>query len=414
MTMSDDSANRDALERVRAVRPILTGLERADRALGLAEGELGHAGPPFAPGVAPPTTVLNALAGATVHEGWAGDMDSARRMVLDGEIRLRPNHEIGAVSPMSGVVRPSQMLMRMEDAAGGPPGYATLAEKGRLVLRFGHYDESVAEGLHVLEHRIAPAIIGALPPGGLEIWPLVANGVAMGDDVHQRNIGGMLSFIAALPALSESLVGWLSGHPQFFLNFAMGAAKMGLDRARGIAGSSLVTAITRNGVDCGIQVAGCDGQWFTAPATIPVGGFYDGFTLADAHPDLGDSAIMETWGLGGCIAHTSPEIARQMGRDWSEAIAGGNAMRALFLGANDVIAPALAGTAGVGLGLDAARVAASPASGVRIHTGIAHRDGISGWIGVGVAEAPKDCFTAAMAALDAATAKDTEAKEVSA
>ena len=399
MQSSHDAANIEALKRIAAVRPVLAGMERADRALGLKEGELGHAGPPFSPGQTPPTTVLNALAGAALHEGWAGDLDHARRMVLDGEIRLRANHEIGAVSPMSGVVRPSQMLMRLDDADGGPPGYATLAEKGRRVLRFGHYDDAVAAGLDVLEHRIAPAIVGALPPGGLEIWPLVARGVEMGDDVHQRNIGGMLSFIAALPGLSQSVTEWLADHPQHFLNFAMASAKMGLDRARGIAGSTLVTAITRNGIDCGVQIAGRDGEWFKAPATVPVGGFYEGHNLTDAHPDLGDSAIMETWGLGGCIAHVSPEIARMMERGWDESLAAGARMRSLFVGTNRTIRPALAGRAGVGLGLDARRVAAATDDGVRIHTGIAHRDGVSGWIGVGVASAPRACFEAAAKAV---------------
>lgn len=391
-----NAANREALERIAAVRPVLVGMERADRALGLDEGELGHAGPPFSPGQVPPTTVLNALAGAAIHEGWAGEMEQARRMVLDGEIRLRANHEIGVVSPMSGVVRPGQMLMRLADAGGGPPGYATLAEKGRRVLRFGHYDEAVAAGLDALEQRIAPAIVGALPRGGLEIWPLVARGVEMGDDVHQRNTGGMLSFIAALPGLSESVTAWLADHPQHFLNYAMASAKMGLDRARGVAGSTLVTAITRNGIDCGIQIAGRDGEWFKAPATVPVGGFYEGHSLADAHPDLGDSAIMETWGLGGCIAHVSPEIARMMQRGWDESLEAGARMRSLFVGANAVIRPALAGEAGVGLGLDARLAAETADDGVRIHTGIAHRDGVSGWIGVGVANAPRACFEASV------------------
>lgn len=395
MQSSHDAANREALERIASVRPVLVGMERADRALGLEEGELGHAGPPFSPGQTPPTTVLNALAGAAMHEGWAGDMNSARRMVLDGEIRLRANHEIGAVSPMAGVVRPGQTLMRLDDANGGPPGYATLAEKGRRVLRFGHYDEAVAAGLDALEQRIAPAIVGALPRGGLEIWPLVARGVEMGDDVHQRNVGGMFSFIAALPGLSESVTAWLADHPQHFLNYAMASAKMGLDRARGVAGSTLVTAITRNGIDCGIQIAGRDGEWFKAPATVPVGGFYEGHGLDDAHPDLGDSAIMETWGLGGCIAHVSPEIARMMERGWDESLEAGARMRSLFIGGNAIVAPALAGDAGVGLGLDARLVAAAPDDGVRIHTGIAHRDGVSGWIGVGVAKAPRACFAAA-------------------
>jgi len=174
---------------------------------------------------------------------------------------------------------------------------------------------------------------------------------------------------------------------------------MCLDRGRGVAGSTVVTAITRNGIDCGIQVAGADGVWFKAPAHAPVGGFFEGFGQADAHVDLGDSAIMETFGLGGCMAHASPEIARTMDRDWDEAVAGGRAMRQLFVGKHAGGGPALAAPDGLGLGLDAARVAAS-GRGVRIHTGISHRDGESGWIGIGVATAPYACFEAAASFLD--------------
>lgn len=181
----------------------------------------------------------------------------------------------------------------------------------------------------------------------------------------------------------------------------MAAAKLGLDRARGIAGSGIVTAITRNGIDCAIQVAGLDGRWFRAPASLPVGGFFPGFSLADAHADLGDSAIMECFGLGGCIAHCSPEIGHTMGRAWDESRAGGRAMRPLFADTNRMIVPALAGAEGVGLGLDAARVAASGRD-IRIHTGISHRDGQSGWIGIGVAAAPHAAFAAAASALEAA------------
>jgi hypothetical protein len=395
-------ADRRAIERIADCRPAVRELLAA-RDVGLAEGELGHAGPPFAPGQAPPPVVLGALAGAVVHEGWTGSLATALRMVLDGRIRLRTNHSLGIVSPMAGVVRPSQPLFRVEDAASGANAFATLAEKGRRVLRFGHYGDDVAAGLRHVESVIGPAIARALPAGGLPVLPLVARGVELGDDVHQRNFGGMLAFLAALAPLGMAERDWLAGHPQHFLNYAMAAAKLCLDRAAGTEGSRLVTAISRNGISCGVQIAGLPGRWFTAPATQPVGGWFEGHGPADAHGDLGDSAIMEAFGLGGCIAHASPEIARIMQRDWTEARVQGEAMRALFIGRRDDIAPALAGPAGVGLGLDAARAAAMP-GGVRIHTGIAHRDVSAGWIGIGVAQAPQACFALAMDGLAAARA----------
>jgi Protein of unknown function (DUF1116) len=396
-----DPADRRAIERIAACRPVVRELVTAREALGLAEGELGHAGPPFDPGQAPSPVVLGALAGAVVHEGWAGTQDAAVRMVLDGAVRLRPNHSMAVVSPMAGVVRPSQPLFRVEDAASGASAFATLAERGRRVLRFGHYGDDVAAGLRHVESVIGPAIARALPTGGLPVLPLIARAVELGDDVHQRNIGGMHAFLAALMPLRAPERDWLAGHPQHFLNYAMAAAKLSLDRAIGVTGSRIVTAISRNGLDCGVQVAGLPDRWFKAPATLPDGCWFDGHGPHDAHGDLGDSAIMEAFGLGGCIAHASPEIARIMHRDWPEALEAGLAMRTLFVARHADIAPALAGHEGVGLGLDAARAAGHP-GGVRIHTGVAHRDVSGGWIGVGVAHAPQASFAAAMDGLAAA------------
>lgn len=400
---SNAEANAKAVGLIAACRPVVRELVTARDALGLAEGELGHAGPPFAAGQRPSPVVLEALAGAALHEGWAGTLDDARAMVRDGRIQLRSNHAMRVVSPMAGVVRPSQRLFRLEDRTSAAVSYATLAEKGRRVLRFGHYDAKVAAGLKYVETTIAEAIARALPAGGLDVLPLVARAVELGDDVHQRNVGGMLAFLAALGPLPTTERDWLAGHPQHFLNYAMAAAKMSLDRAAGVEGSSLVTAIARNGIDCGVQVAGLPGRWFNAPASLPVGDWFDGRGPADTHADLGDSAIMEAFGLGGCIAHASPEIAAAMGRSWPEAQDAGEAMRAHFIARRGDMAPALAGVDGVGLGLDAARVEAS-GRGVRIHTGVAHADGRSGWIGIGVAEAPLACFVAAMAALRSADA----------
>jgi hypothetical protein len=392
------AANALALARILAAEPVLTGITTAGAAMGLAEGELGHAGPPFASPGEIPRLVLNALAGAAVHEGWAGTVAEAAALVRDGRIRLRANHDLGTVSPMAGVVRPSQRVMRVENRNGAGVTFATLAESGRRALRFGVYDAAAAEGLAQIDTVVAPALDRALPAGGLPVLPLVADGVELGDDVHQRNIGGMAAFVRALPDLDPAVRSWLFANPQHFLNYAMAAAKLCLDQAEGIPGSSLVTALTRNGTACAIRVAGTGRRWFRAPATVPVGGFFPPFTLADAQGDLGDSAIVEAYGLGGALAHAAPEIARTMGRDWAEAQEDGRAMRTLYRGRHPRIAPALCGPPGVGAGLDAARVVAAGRP-LRIHTGIGHRDGASGWIGVGVARAPLACFAAAVAAL---------------
>lgn len=405
--MAEDTPNARALALIRACEPVLTGVERASDALGLWPMELGHAGPPFRNPGEIPDIVLGALAGAAVHEGWADSQEQGREMLRRGRIRLHANHDLGTVSPMAGVVRPSQPLMRVDNRAGPGTTWATLAEAGRRALRFGVYDRAAAEGLRHVEQVIAPAIARALPAEGLAVWPLVGQGVCLGDDVHQRNIGGMAAFLAALPDLPGPVRAWLAGVPQHFLNYAMASAKLCLDQAAGVAGASVVTALSRNGVDCAIRVAGCGDRWFRAPASGHAGGFFAGFSAADAQRDLGDSAIVEAFGLGGCMAHCAPEIARTMQADWTEAQAEGARMRGLFLDRAPWFDPALAAPLGLGMGLCARRAAA--AGGVRIHTGIGHRDGATGWIGIGVAHAPAECFAAAVAALDHAAAPDQAA-----
>lgn len=402
-----DSANRLAIDRITDCEPTLIGIESAHTALGLCEGELGHAGPPFTDNEFLPATMLNALAGAVVIEGWANTLHEARKMIERRDIALKPNHSLGTVSPMAGVVRPSQPLMRVENRKGEGLCYATFAEGGRRALRFGVYDDQVTEQLAFVENRVAPAIAAALPTEGLSVLPLIAEGVCLGDDVHQRNISGMYAFIKALPDLDTSVRRWLLDNPQHFLNYAMASAKLCLDRARDIEGSSIVVAIARNGNKCGIQLAGTGEQWFCAPSGIPDGGFYPPFNVNDAQPDLGDSAIMESFGLGGTAAHCSPQIAELLNTPWQEAMNAGRLQRSFFLGTHPVIHPALAGSEGLGLGLDAHRVAKGP-NGVRIHTGIAHRNGSTGWIGIGAVNAPLDCFTQACQQLNDITPKQLE------
>ena len=403
-TTGPTAADRAAFDRILACQPVLVGIEPARTAMGLPDGHLGHAGPPFQTREEIPPTVLNALAGACVHEGWAGDLEAARQLVLDGQVTLHANHDLATVSPMAGVVRPSQPVMRVADAAGTASTFATFAEPGRRALRFGVYDAATAEGLRTVETEIAPALAGALPQSGLPVWPLVAQGLQLGDDTHQRNVGGMAALLGALPGLPGDVRAWLWQATQHFLNYAMAAAKLCLDRASGVRGSTVVTALSRNGVDCAIRVAGTGDTWYRAPASLPVGGFFEGYSLADAQADLGDSAIVEAFGLGGCTAHTAPEIGRTMQADWAEAQRVGRAMRALFLDRQPAFDPAAAAPAGLGLGLCAARAAA--AGGVRIHTGIAHAPGTDGWIGIGVAHAPADCFAAAAEAVCESLASD--------
>ena len=77
--------------------------------------------------------------------------------------------------------------------------------------------------------------------------------------------------------------------------------------------STVVTAMCRNGTDFGIRVSGTGDRWFTAPVEMPEACTSPAIREADANPDMGDSAIVETIGLGGFAMAASPAVAGFVG-----------------------------------------------------------------------------------------------------
>ena len=80
--------------------------------------------------------------------------------------------------------------------------------------------------------------------------------------------------------------------------------------------------MARNGVEFGIRVAGLGDRWFTGPASVVEGLYFPGFGAADANLDTGDSAIMETYGLGGMAMAASPAVQKIVGaKSFADAVA---------------------------------------------------------------------------------------------
>jgi hypothetical protein len=187
----------------------------------------------------------------------------------------------------------------------------------------------------------------------------------------------------------------------FFLNLSMAACKLMLMSADGVPRSSLVTAMARNGVEFGIRVSGCGERWFVAPSTVPDGLYFPGYSEADANPDLGDSAITETAGIGGFAMAAAPAIVGFVGGTPADATARSVEMAAITVARQaEFQLPAL-GFTGSPAGIDARLVVDSGTAPV-INTGIAHRRAGVGQIGAGIARAPLACFAAALAVLEAA------------
>lgn len=396
-------ANATAIQRLLAARPVLVDVRPA-RELVLDGRRLLHAGPPIDwQSMCGP--MRGAIIGAILFEGWASTPEDAQRLASRGEVDLQPCHHVGAVGPMAGVVSPSMPVVVVENTAAGNRAYATLNEGLGRVLRFGAYDREVLDRLCWLADVLGPALSRALRARGpLDLKVLTGQALQMGDECHNRNVAATSLFARRLaPTLVRTLdehtagqvLDFLEANDHFYLNLSMAACKASLDAAHGVAGSTLVTAMARNGVEFGIRVSGAGDTWFTAPSTVPDGLYFAGYGPADANPDLGDSAITETAGIGGFAMASAPAIVRFVGGDAADAVAYTQEMGRITLARNpDFALPAL-GFAGTPTGIDLRRVVDSGRAPI-INTGIAHRLPGIGQIGAGIARAPLACFAAGL------------------
>ncbi len=404
-----EQANREALRRMFAAEPVLADVRPAAEVIdGLGERVILHAGPPldWARMCGP---MRGAVAGAAVLEGWAESLEAGTALAAAGGIAFHPNHHFGAVGPMTGLTTASMPVMVVENRAFGNRAFCTLNEGLGKVMRFGGNDEQVRARLRWLADELGPALAAALGAlGGVDLKGIVARGLSMGDEMHQRNVACSSLLLRVLaPALARtvgdrerlaSILEFIAGNDQFFLNVAMVMGKAITDPLGGIGGCSLVTAMSRNGTDFGIRVSATADTWFVAPVEMPKGLYFPGFTERDANPDMGDSTIIETVGLGGFAMAAAPAVAGFVGagaaseathytRDMYEVTAGRNPEWTL---------PAL-DFAGVPAGIDLRKVVETGMTPT-INTGIAHREPGVGQVGAGIVRAPMACFEQALEA----------------
>tara|TARA_B100000676_G_C18090533_1_gene859249 strand:+ start:488 stop:1738 length:1251 start_codon:yes stop_codon:yes gene_type:complete len=405
-----EQANNRALERLLAATPVLVDVVPAQEVISnLKDRMILHAGPPIGwDRMCGP--MRGAVAGIAVFEGWASDLKVAEQMASDDAFDFQPNHHFNAVGPMTGITTRSQPVMVVENTAFGNKAYCAINEGLGKVMRFGGNDREVINRLRWLRDSFGPAFGSALRHiEGLPLKDIVARGLTMGDEMHQRNVGCSSLFLRALaPALAETVADrtelskaltFMGGNDQFFLNVAMVLGKAIMDPVRDIEGSSVVTAMSRNGTEFGIRVSGTGDTWFTAPVEMPEGLYFPGFTAEDANPDMGDSTIVETIGLGGFAMAAAPAVAGFVGAgEASEAALTTRAMSEITISENpEWTIPSLNYT-GVPTGIDIRRVVET---GIvpTINTGIAHRKPGVGQVGAGVVKAPMACFEKALLAL---------------
>jgi hypothetical protein len=404
-----DAANAKAAERYLTAQPRLTGIARAGEVLPkMGKRMILHAGPPIEwKRMCGP--MQGAIVGAILYEGWADDAGRARAMAAGDEVAFDPCHHHAAVGPMAGIISPSMPVWTVTNPAHGNQTFCNLNEGLGKVLRFGANGPEVIARLKWIEKTLAPTLREGLKVlGDLELKPLMAQALHMGDEVHNRNVAASSLLIRRLvPALLKSAapaadaaaaIEFIAGNDHFFLNLSMAACKAMLDAAHGIAGSSMVTAMARNGVDFGIRVSGLGERWFTAAAPVVDGLYFSGYGKKDAAADLGDSAITETAGVGGFAMAAAPAIVKFVGGTPQDALANTLAMTHITLKRNGAFTLPALDFAGSPAGIDVRRVVDTGILPV-INTGIAHKEPGVGQIGAGVTHAPLECFTQAVSSL---------------
>ena len=409
--MDIEQANQSAVTRMMEARPMLTGVAAArDVIPGMHSHLLLHAGPPLA-WARMSGPLRGAMIGAMLFEQLAHTEAEAIALAESGGVQFEPCHEHNTVGPMAGVTSASMLVYVVENKpdTGSPnTAYSNLNEGYGKVLRYGAYSEEVLARLRWMNTVLGPTVGAALArSGGIDLRALIAEALHMGDEGHNRNKAGSLLFLKALAPLiaqvdgatgsQSEVVKFLGDNALSVLNPVMAACKAMTDAAHGVAGSTLVTAMARNGTDFGIRVSGLPGQWFTAPAEIPVGLFFSGFSQADANPDIGDSAITETAGIGGFAMAAAPAIVTFVGGTPRDALNATLEMYEITSAEHKHFTMPALDFRGTPTGIDIRKVVELGIA-PRINTGIAHKNAGVGQVGAGLVRPPMVIFEQALMA----------------
>jgi hypothetical protein len=368
---------------------------------------LTHAGPPIGwERMSGP--MRGAVVGSLIFEGRAQTYEEAERLVEAGKVEFAPCHHYHSAGPMAGLISPSMSVYIVEDKEFGTRSFSGLNEGYGKVLRYGAYSDEVIEKLHWMDDVMAPILNEAIQDaGGVDMRALIAEALHMGDECHNRNKAASLLFLRALaPSIAKvtkdddvakRILSFMGDNALAVLNPVMAACKAMADAAHNIEGSTIVSTLARNGTDFGIRISGLGDRWFTAPAPPVEGLYFPGFTAADANPDLGDSTIMETVGIGGFAMAAAPAIVTFVGGTARLAMDTTLEMYEITQAQHKYFTIPALEFQGTPTGIDIRKVVEKGIT-PRVNTGVAHKEAGVGQVGAGLVRPPMAMFEEALVA----------------
>ncbi len=402
-----NEANKIAVEKLMSVEPVLTDIDMALNVIpGMTPHTILHAGPPITWNrMCNP--MKRAVKGALILEGLAKDDKSAEKLMKTKKITLSANHTHGSVGPMTGIISASMPVLVTKDITCGNISYSTFNEGGGKVLWFGSVEKETIDRLRYMRDEFGPIMKRVIKKmGGLSIWSVLAQGIQMGDECHNRHAAStnilLKNIVEPLFSLKISkekalrAYKFIAGNSHFFLNFSMTACKLAMVAASDIENSTIITAMSRNGTDFGIRVSGLGDKWFIAPSPLLLDALYNpGYGLEDGAPDIGDSSIIETMGLGGFAIAAAPSMASFAGGGFQDSVKISKQMGQITTTKNPKFGIPCLDFEGVPTGIDLRKVVETEIL-PSINSAVIHKSSGAGQIGAGIVHAPYECFTKAI------------------
>ncbi len=402
-------ANETVISRMKAAKPVLVGMNLALNVVPeMTEHTILHAGPPIAwENMCGP--MRGAVIGAVLFEGLAADDKEAVKLIESGAIKFDPCHEHKAVGPMAGVLSAHMPVHIVKNETNGDFAYCSINEGLGKVLRFGAYSKEVLDRLAFLRDKFMPVMQKALAlTDGIDIKLITAQALQMGDECHNRNKAATSLFYKQISQLIletdcekaaiQKALSFIAGNDHYFLNLSMPACKLITEAGQNVPYATIVSTMARNGVEFGIKVSGIGtGEWFDYASNYIEGLYFPGYSKEDANPDIGDSAITETTGIGGMSMAGAPAIVQFVGGDVEDAFNTTKRMYGITTDINAAYAIPNMNFKGAPMGIDMLKVIESGVLPV-INTGIAHKEAGIGQIGAGIVNPPMECFYQALLA----------------